>query len=172
MKAELIPENGDAPIPIRRDISVVGRKDFCDVVLEHPTISKRHCILVRTAGLLILRDLGTTNGTKVKGQRVRWAALLPNDRISIGGYKLRVYLGPDHIPSPSEAVAQAPMLQASFPDPTPPVLARPTLPAPAPASRPASPAIKLGEEDLVVDDVLDRMSFPSGANDPFLIDLD
>ena len=102
MKAELVPENGDPPIPIVRDVTVVGRRPYCDVVIDHPSLSKRHCILVKTDGLLVIRDLATTNATKVKGQKVRWAALLPDDRISLGGYKLRIYLGPDDMPSPSE----------------------------------------------------------------------
>ena len=57
---------------------------------------------MKTDGLLVIRDLATTNGTKVKGQKVRWAALLPDDRVSLGGYKMRIYLGPDDMPSPSE----------------------------------------------------------------------
>src|SRR6516225_7071704 len=102
MKAELVPENGDPPVPIVRDLTVVGRRIDCDVVIQHPGVSKRHCVLVKTDGLLVIRDLATTNGTKVKGQRVRWAALLPDDRISIGGYKVRIYLGADEMVSPSE----------------------------------------------------------------------
>src|SRR5438067_8175488 len=102
MKAELVPDNGDPPIPITRDVTVVGRREFCDVQVNDPSLSKRHCVLVKTDGLLVIRDLGTTNGTKVKGQRVRWAALLPDDRITLGNYKMRVYLGPDDMPSPSE----------------------------------------------------------------------
>jgi predicted component of type VI protein secretion system len=102
MKAELVPENGDPPIPIVRDVTIVGRREYCDVVINHHSLSKRHCVLVKTDGLLVIRDLATTNGTKVKGQKVRWAALLPDDRISLGGYKVRVYLGSDDMPSPSE----------------------------------------------------------------------
>src|SRR5512135_390077 len=102
MKAELVPENGDPPIPITRDVTVVGRREFCDVTIDDPSLSKRHCVLVKTDGLLVIRDLVTTNGTKVKGQRIRWAALLPDDRITLGSYKLRVYLGADHLPGPSE----------------------------------------------------------------------
>ena len=103
MKAELVPDNGDPPIPITRDLTVVGRrKGFCDVVIDDPSLSKRHCVLVKTDGLLVIRDLGTTNGTKVKGQKIRWAALLPDDRISLGSYKLRVYLGSDDALGPSE----------------------------------------------------------------------
>ncbi len=102
MKSELIPMNGDPPIPITRDVTVVGRREFCDVRIEHPSLSKRHAVLVRTDGLLIIRDLISTNGTKVNGQRVMWAALLPNDRVTLGRYKFRVYLGPDEALSPSE----------------------------------------------------------------------
>ncbi len=102
MKAELVPDNGDPAIPIVRDVTIVGRREYCDVVINHHSLSKRHCVLVKTDGLLVIRDLATTNGTKVKGQKVRWAALLPDDRISLGGYKVRVYLGPDDMPSPSE----------------------------------------------------------------------
>ena len=76
MKAELVPENGDPPIPIVRDVTLLGRHEDCDVVIGHPSLSKRHCLLVKTDGLLVIRDLATTNGTKVKGQRVRWAALV------------------------------------------------------------------------------------------------
>jgi predicted component of type VI protein secretion system len=102
MKAELVPENGDPPIPIRKDVTVIGRREYCDVQINHDSLSKRHCVVVKTDGLLVIRDLVTTNGTKVKGQKVRWAALLPDDRIAFGAYKLRVYLGPDHVLSPSE----------------------------------------------------------------------
>jgi predicted component of type VI protein secretion system len=102
MKSELVPLNGDMPIPITRDVTVVGRRDYCDVVIDHESLSKRHCVLVRTDGLLMVRDLATTNGTKVNGQKVLWAALLPNDRLTLGGVKFRIYLGPDSAPGPSE----------------------------------------------------------------------
>ena len=107
MKAELIPENGDPPIPVTRDISVVGRRDYCDIRIDDHSLSKRHCVLVKTDGLLVVRDLGSTNGTKVKGQRIRWAALLPDDKLTLGRYKVRVYLGPDNAPAPSELPQKA-----------------------------------------------------------------
>lgn len=120
MKAELVPVNGDPPIPIVRDLTVVGRHEDCDVVIDHPGLSKRHCVFVKTDGLLVIRDLATTNGTKVKGQRVRWAALLPEDRVTLGGYKMRIYLGSDEMPSPSEqrrGRASSPAPPVPIPDP-------------------------------------------------------
>ncbi|HEY7423715.1 MAG TPA: FHA domain-containing protein [Gemmataceae bacterium] len=95
MRAQLLPLDGDTPIEINKDLMVVGRKEECDVRLDHKSVSKIHCVLVKTDGLLLLRDLGSTNGTRVNGTRVRRAALLPNDQLGIAHYKFRVYLGPD-----------------------------------------------------------------------------
>src|SRR5205814_352678 len=98
MGAQLVPLDGGPAIDVVKDLTVVGRKEDCDLRLEHKSVSKMHCIIVKTDGLLFLRDLGSTNGTRVNGQRVRRAALLPNDQISIASYKFRVHLGPDAAP--------------------------------------------------------------------------
>src|SRR5262245_38316690 len=100
MRAQLVPIDGGPPIDIVKDLIVVGRKDDCDLRLEHKSVSKIHCVIVKTDGLLLLRDLGSTNGTRVNGTRVRRAALLPNDQVSIAHFKFRVYLGPDVEPPP------------------------------------------------------------------------
>jgi len=102
MRAELRPTDGGTLIEIVKDLVVVGRKAECDLRLDHKSVSKMHCIIVKTDGLLLVRDLGSTNGTRVNGQRVRRAALLPNDQLSIASFKFRVYLGPD-APSPPVA---------------------------------------------------------------------
>ena len=104
MRAQLVPLEGGTPIEIVKDMTLVGRKDDCDLRLDHKSVSKMHCVIVKTDGLLLLRDLGSTNGTRVNGQRVRRAALLPNDQLSIANYKFRVYLGPD-LPAPPAPVA-------------------------------------------------------------------
>jgi pSer/pThr/pTyr-binding forkhead associated (FHA) protein len=103
MRAQLVPLDGGPPLDIVKDLTVVGRKEDCDLRLEHKSVSKMHCVLVKTDGLLLLRDLGSTNGTRVNGTRVRRAALLPNDQLSIAHYKFRVHLGPDAAPAPPGA---------------------------------------------------------------------
>src|ERR1700758_1026565 len=100
MRAQLVPLDGSPPIEIVKDLVVVGRKEECDVRLDHKSVSKMHCIIVKTDGLLLLRDLGSTNGTRVNGQRVRRAALLPNDQVSIAGLKFKVWFGPEE-PAPA-----------------------------------------------------------------------
>ncbi len=96
MLAQLIPKQGGPPITLTRAITVVGRSaKLCDLVIDHTNISKQHCILVKTDGLIYLRDLGSTNGTRVNGQRVVRGALLPGDQLSFSGISYNIHLGPD-----------------------------------------------------------------------------
>jgi len=137
MKAQLIPLDGGPPIDIVRDITLVGRKEYCDLCVPDQSISKAHCVIVKTDGLLLVRDLASTNGTKVNGQRIRRAALLPGDELQVAGLKFRVHLGPsESVPVEEvktelmtefgmdpEAAAERPgSPSASAPPPSPPEL--------------------------------------------------
>src|SRR3984893_5467234 len=106
MLAQLIPIEGGVPVDVVKDITLVGRKDECDLSLDHKSVSKLHCVIVKTDGLLLVRDLGSTNGTRVNGQRIRRAALLPNDQLHIASVKFRVYLGPGQPPFSSNEHTQ------------------------------------------------------------------
>lgn len=107
MRAQLIPVDGGPPVDLVKDLTVVGRKEDCDLRLDHKSISKQHCVIVKTDGLLLIRDLGSTNGTRVNGQRVRRAALLPNDQLSVAGVRFRVHLGAgEPVPAPGDYTMQ------------------------------------------------------------------
>ena len=88
MRAQLQPIDGGTPIDITKDLIVVGRKEDCDLRLEHKSVSKLHCIIVRTDGLLLLRDLGSTNGTRVNGRRVSTTRLRSGDQVELGATRL------------------------------------------------------------------------------------
>lgn len=93
MRAQLMPISGGEPIEVTKELTVVGRKEECDVQLDHKSVSKLHCVIVKTDGLLLVRDLGSTNGTRVNGQRIRRAALLPNDKLTIANYTFKILFG-------------------------------------------------------------------------------
>src|SRR6266571_271494 len=65
---------------------VLGRDPSCDVVLDDNLVSRRHAQLeVDDSGRMVLRDLGSRNGTFVNGQRIEGAVVLGgNERIGIG----------------------------------------------------------------------------------------
>ena len=95
MRVRLVQLEGGAAIEIAKDLVLVGRKEDCDLRLDHKSISKLHCVLVKTDGLLLLQDLGSTNGTRVNGQRVRRAALLPNDQLQLASLRYTVQVAAD-----------------------------------------------------------------------------
>lgn len=90
MRALLVPLEGGETIELVKDMTLVGRRGDCDLRLDHKSVSKIHCVIVKNHGMLLIRDLGSTNSTRVNGQRVRRAALLPNDQLIIANYKFRV----------------------------------------------------------------------------------
>ncbi len=93
MRAQLVPLEGGPPLEVTKEMTLVGRQEDCDLRLDHKSVSKMHCVIVKTDGLLLLRDLGSTNGTRVNGTRVRRAALLPNDKLSVANFHFRVLFG-------------------------------------------------------------------------------
>lgn len=90
MRALLISLDGGETIEINKDVVVVGRSENCDLFLDHKSVSKMHCVLAKTDNMLLLRDLGSTNGTRVNGQRVRRAALLANDHLHVANLRYKI----------------------------------------------------------------------------------
>src|SRR5204863_7748842 len=88
-----MPLDGGQAVDLGKEMILVGRQEDCDVRLDHKSVSKMHCVLVKTDGLILLRDLGSTNGTRVNGTRVRRAALLPNDKLSVANFHFKVLFG-------------------------------------------------------------------------------
>jgi hypothetical protein len=63
----------------------IGRDDGCDMVLGHPTVSRWHAGLRREGTGWLLDDLGSTNGTRLNGWRVRaWVPVRAGDLVSFG----------------------------------------------------------------------------------------
>lgn len=93
MHARLIPADAGPAIELTREIIVVGRREDCDVRVDHKSVSKQHCVVVKTPTQLLLRDLGSTNGTRVNGQRIRRAELATNDELTVAGVKYRIEIG-------------------------------------------------------------------------------
>jgi hypothetical protein len=74
-----------------RPVLVVGRGPSCDLVLADPTVSRRHALLRRFGDAWFVEDLGSTNGTRVNGLRIRTSTVVrPGDSVGFGGVAFRV----------------------------------------------------------------------------------
>ena len=71
--------------PLRHEPLIVGRSSpACVQIPDDVALSHEHFALIPSAGGILLRDLGSTNGTWVNGRRVHERLLLPHDRIRAG----------------------------------------------------------------------------------------
>ena len=84
MQGELIPCGGGDPIPLNESILLVGRRESCDISLQFPSVSSHHCELEFKEGFWSVRDLNSTNGIKVNGERTDFKWLMPGDTLTIG----------------------------------------------------------------------------------------
>lgn len=73
--------------------TVLGRGQESDIVLDDPGVSRRHVEVRVEGGGVIARDLGSTNGTFVDGERVQSGALAEGSRITVGRTRIVVHLG-------------------------------------------------------------------------------
>ncbi len=76
---------------LRRVRLVVGRSGECDFVLNDTSISRRHVELVQGEKGVLLRDLGSGNGTRINGEQVTEQILQHEDEIALGRTKMRFY---------------------------------------------------------------------------------
>jgi pSer/pThr/pTyr-binding forkhead associated (FHA) protein len=70
-------------------IRTVGRATGADFIVDAPLVSRVHCRLtVAPSGTLEVRDLESTNGTFVNGERIETARLKSGDRLGVGRIEL------------------------------------------------------------------------------------
>jgi pSer/pThr/pTyr-binding forkhead associated (FHA) protein len=110
MPARLVPLNpGPAPaIPIQRPVLLVGRHPECDVRIDLPKVSRRHCCVALVYDRVMIRDLGSRNGLRVNGRVVEEVQLRPGDEVAIGPLLYR-------LEDPDAVAAPAPSAKASTP---------------------------------------------------------
>jgi adenylate cyclase len=90
MFGELVPQGGGDPVPLLQKKLLVGRRDSCDIALRFPNVSSRHCEMEFVDGYWLVRDLGSSNGTKVNGVRVRAKWVMPGDELSIAKHRFKL----------------------------------------------------------------------------------
>lgn len=98
LRPALVFLSGDliaVPIPLEREVVILGREIGADVRVNDQKVSRRHAMIVRSVNPstleveYTLKDFGSRNGTLLNGQRIREEILQNGDKISIGEQILR-----------------------------------------------------------------------------------
>lgn len=97
LEAKLIVVGGDAKVTeVKLNLpSVIGRGKSATLILPHPLVSRRHCEIYEADGKLMVRDLGSLNGTFVGSELVTEAVLPPGELLTIGTVTFRAVYDDD-----------------------------------------------------------------------------
>jgi DNA-binding winged helix-turn-helix (wHTH) protein len=77
-------------VALRDGENLIGREEGAAVWIESASVSRRHARIVVSGGQATLEDLGSKNGTFVRGQRLTSAVVLANgEEIRVGVVPLR-----------------------------------------------------------------------------------
>lgn len=95
------------------DVVRVGRAPTLEIVLDDPSVSSRHCRLVRRDGCFMLMDDGSASGMLVNGDRVADTQLRVGDVVQIG-HTVMVF---EHRSEPDVSAEIHPLLAAVYADP-------------------------------------------------------
>lgn len=86
MAVYLIPVEKGRPIILDKAVVFIGRHPECDVILKSSRkVSRKHCCLAQVESRIVIRDLGSMNGIRLNGRRVKKEATVKlGDEITIG----------------------------------------------------------------------------------------
>jgi pSer/pThr/pTyr-binding forkhead associated (FHA) protein len=86
MAVYLIPVDKGRPIVLDKAVVFIGRHPECDVILKASRkVSRKHCCLAQVESRIVIRDLGSMNGIRLNGHRVKKEATVKlGDEITIG----------------------------------------------------------------------------------------
>jgi len=124
MPSRLVALDEGPDITLDRTIVVVGRHPACETRLDSLRVSRHHCCMTQENGEVVVRDLGSTNGIRINGQRVEMGRLRPGDELSIAHIRYRLENGQGHEQTIVEPVSVAGLARSGGEERGPAVSAR------------------------------------------------
>ncbi len=119
----------------------MGRAEGNDFLVADGSVSSRHCeVALDASGNLLVRDLGSTNGTFIEGQQIREALVQPGQKLRLGNIEMLFEGDPSRA-----AVVEAP-ITLNLP---PPPLSNPPIPVRVNGAAPGATGVVAGPDDCV-----------------------
>jgi hypothetical protein len=102
-------------IQLKPGPNFLGRGFANDFKIDDPSVSGAHCQIVVDSGNILIKDLGSTNGTYVNRAPVREAAIQPGQTIHLGGVEILFEGEPGQVAQPAAAPVARPIPQSAPP---------------------------------------------------------
>src|SRR6267143_6258400 len=78
---------------LKVDKTTVGRLEDNAFQIAEPSVSSHHCELIQHGNDIVVKDLNSTNGTFINGEKVTEAALKPGQILRLGQVEMRLESG-------------------------------------------------------------------------------
>lgn len=78
------PDGQRRSFSIVRDMTVIGRREDCDLRIPLGDVSRKHCRLIKDGDTIRVEDLGSSNGTYRNGNRIQQSELTAGDTLQVG----------------------------------------------------------------------------------------
>lgn len=102
-------------VELRHGLNRIGRSSYTDLFIDHATVSSVHCEVIVDGDAILVRDLGSTNGTFVNGKPIRFSPINIGERLMVGSVEIAVEETPIvvTIPKWQEPTSVPPMLKTA-----------------------------------------------------------
>jgi pSer/pThr/pTyr-binding forkhead associated (FHA) protein len=106
VRLEVSHERANVQQVFLRADTLIGRSADCNLRILSTEVSRRHCRIIVASGAVLIRDLGSSNGTFIDGIQLEPeidVAIAPGSQLSVAGVKFIVHFDPlaDSLPSKS-----------------------------------------------------------------------
>jgi FHA domain len=97
------------------DRTTIGRVDDNTFPIAEPSVSSHHCEVFLRGSDILIKDLDSTNGTFINGQKITESVLKPGQVLKLGQIELRLDADGMPAPAPSPGGASAPPTTSTSP---------------------------------------------------------
>src|ERR1041385_6641828 len=92
---------------LKTDKTTVGRVSDNAFEIPEASVSSHHAEILLRGSDVVIKDLGSTNGTFINGEKIEEATLKPGQILRFGMIEMRLESGEKPAPPPAEAAAAA-----------------------------------------------------------------
>lgn len=75
--------------PLNKERTTIGRRPYNDVIIDNLAVSGEHAVIITTAQEVVFEDLGSTNGSFLKGKAIKRHVLQDGETLELAKYALR-----------------------------------------------------------------------------------